>query len=88
MSSTFNVSITLYNEYKGVVIGKTINMVDKQSANKVLHVETPLWCISPAVGDEYWIHTTATVQNESGKLWFEKDEWVRIDPQNAIVTLP
>jgi hypothetical protein len=78
ISSTFNVSITLYNEYKGVVIGKTIDMMDRQPANKVMHVETPLWCVAQTTGAEYWIHTIVTVQDNTGQIWYEEDEWIRI----------
>jgi hypothetical protein len=79
ITSTFNVSITLYNGYKGLVVGNIINMIDRQPANKVMHVETPLWCLTQTTGDEYWIHTIVSVQDDTGKLWFEDDEWLRIN---------
>jgi hypothetical protein len=79
IGSTFNVSITLYNEYKGVVVGNAIDMVNTQPANEVMHVETSLWCISPITSDVYWIHTTASAQDSSGKIWFVMDEWVQIN---------
>jgi hypothetical protein len=78
ISSTFKVSITLYDGYNGVVVGKTIDMVDTQSAHKVMQVETPLWCINPVKGDVYWIHTIASAQKSTGEIWFVIDEWVRI----------
>jgi hypothetical protein len=79
ISSTFNVSITLYNEYKGVVVGKAIGMVDTQPANEVMQVETPLWCNTPITGNVYWIHTVASAQASTGQIWFVTDEWVRIN---------
>jgi hypothetical protein len=79
ISSTFKVSITLYNVYKGAVVGKAINMVDTQPAHKVMVVETPLWCISPVKGDVYWIHTEAKAERSTGEIWFVTDEWVRIN---------
>jgi hypothetical protein len=82
ISSTFKVSITLYNGYKGVVVGKAIGMADTQPANEVMHVETPLWCISPITGEVYWIHTVASAQNSTGEIWFLVDEWVRINLSN------
>jgi hypothetical protein len=78
ISTTFKVSITLYNGYKGVVVGKAIGMVDTQPANEVMQVETPLWCISSITGDVYWIHTVASAHTITGKIWFVMDEWVRI----------
>jgi hypothetical protein len=82
IGSTFNVSITLYNEYKGVVIGNTIEMVNMQPANEVMHVETPLWCINPVISDAFWIHTIASAQDSSGKIWFVTDEWFQINFSN------
>jgi hypothetical protein len=79
ISSTFKVSITLFDVYKGIVIGKTIDMVDTQPANEVMHVQTPLWCITPEAGDVYWIHTVASAQKSTGEIWFALDEWVRIN---------
>ena len=87
MTSTLNVSITLYNEYKGVVVGKTIEMIDKESANEVMHVETPLWCTN-MTSNNYWIHTIVSVQNSNGKIWFEADEWIRISIANKPTTTP
>ena len=55
ISSTFKVSITLFDVYKRVVVGKTIDMTDTQPANEVMQVKTPLWCINPVAGDGYWI---------------------------------
>jgi hypothetical protein len=78
ITSTFAVSITLYDGYKGVIISQTINMVDTQPANKVMMVETPLWCISPTANGVYWIHTQASAQKITGELWFVMDEWVQI----------
>jgi hypothetical protein len=79
ISSTFRVSITLYDGYKGVAVGKAINMIDTQPANEVMHVETPLWCTSPLTGDDYWIHTVVLTQKSTGKVWFVMDEWVKIN---------
>jgi hypothetical protein len=79
ISSTFKVSITLYDGYKGVFVGKAIAMDDTQPANEVMQVETPLWCITPITGDTYWIHTVASAQTSTGKIWFVMDEWVRIN---------
>jgi hypothetical protein len=84
-SSTLHVSITLYNEYKGIVVGEAIDMIDTQPANDVMHVETPLWCISPTTGDVYWIHTIASAQNSTGKIWFVMDEWVQINLSSDII---
>jgi hypothetical protein len=82
LNSTFNVSITLYNEYKGVVIGNAIDMVNTQPSNEVMHVETQLWCINPTSSDEYWIHTIASAQDSTGKIWFVIDEWIQINLSN------
>ncbi len=79
ISSTFKVTITLYDVYKGVVVGKAIEMVDTQPATKVMIVETPLWCIRPVTGDVYWIHTEASAEKSTGEIWFVTDEWVRIN---------
>jgi hypothetical protein len=79
ISSTFNVSITLFDVYKGMVVGNTIDMVDTQPANEVLQVQTPLWCINPIAGDVYWIHTEVSTQKSTGEIWFVLDEWVRIN---------
>jgi presenilin-like A22 family membrane protease len=79
ISSTFKVSITLFDVYKGVVVGKTIDMFDTQPANEVMHVQTPLWCINPEAGEVYWIHTVASAQKNTGEIWFALDEWVRIN---------
>jgi hypothetical protein len=79
ISSTFKVTITLYDVYKGVVVGNAIDMVDTQPANEVMNVETPLWCISPIKGVVYWIHTEASAQKSTGEIWFVMDEWVRIN---------
>lgn len=78
ISSTLKVTITLYNVYKGVAVGKAIDMVDTQPVNEVMKVETPLWCISPTNGDVYWIHTEASAKKITGELWFILDEWTRI----------
>ena len=88
ISSTINVSITLYNEYKGGVVGKAIGMVDTQPANEVMHVETPLWCIDPIAGREYWIHTIASAQDNTGKIWFVLDEWVQVDLTGDLIKVP
>jgi hypothetical protein len=88
ISSTFKVSITLYDVYKGVVVGKTIDMVDTQPANEVMQVKTPLWCISPTIDDVYWIHTVASAQKSTGEIWFGIDEWVRINLSNNIMKEP
>jgi hypothetical protein len=82
ISSTFKVSITLYDVYKGIVVGKAIDMVDTQPTNEVMHVETPLWCISPITGGVYWIHTEVSAQKTTGEIWFVMDEWVRINLSN------
>jgi hypothetical protein len=87
ISSTINVSITLYNEYKGAVVGQAIEMIDVQPANKVLHVETPLWCLD-LTKNEYWIHSIVTAQDGMGKIWFEKDEWIRINLPNETTLTP
>jgi hypothetical protein len=78
ISSTFKVSITLFDVYKGIVIGETLAMTDTQPASEVMQVETPLWCISPLSGEVYWIHTEASAQKTTGEFWFVLDEWVRI----------
>jgi len=79
ISSTFKVSITLYDVYKGMVVGNSIDMVDMQPANEVMRVETPLWCISPVTNAVYWIHTEISAQKVTGEIWFGMDEWVRIN---------
>jgi hypothetical protein len=53
-------------------------MADTLSANKIMHVETPLWCITPTQDGVYWIHTEASAQKSTGEIWFVIDEWVRI----------
>jgi hypothetical protein len=88
ISSTFKVSITLYDVYKGIVVGKAIDMVDTQPTNEVMHVQTPLWCITPTTGDVYWIHTEASAQKTTGEIWFVLDEWVRINLSGDITKLP
>lgn len=88
ISSTLKVSITLYNGYKGEVVGNTISMIDTQPANEIMHVETPLWCISPSTGEVYWIHTKAFAQNSSGNVWFVIDEWVQINLSDDRVIEP
>lgn len=85
ISSTLNVTITLYNEYKGVVLGKAINMVDTQPSNEVMHVESSLWCYQPIQGEDYWIHTIASAQDNKGKLWFVVDEWMQITLSNFVL---
>ena len=79
ISSTLKVSITLYNGYHGIVVGKDIDMIDTQPVKEVMHVETPLWCITPLRGNVYWIHTVATAEKTSGMIWFVIDEWVRVN---------
>jgi hypothetical protein len=79
ISSTFMVSITLYDVYEGLVVGETISMTDTQPANEVMHVENPLWCISPVADDVYWIHTEASAQKITGNIWFVMDEWVKVN---------
>jgi hypothetical protein len=79
VTSTFKVSITLFDYYKGEVVGKTIDMVDMQPPNEVMQVHTPLWCIEPIAGDVYWIHTEVLAQKGQGEIWFVLDEWVRIN---------
>jgi hypothetical protein len=79
ISSTFKVTITLYDVYKGVLVGKAIDMIDTQPANKVMLVETRLWCINPIKGEVYWINTEASAQKSTGEIWFVIDEWVRIN---------
>jgi hypothetical protein len=88
ISSTFKVSITLYDVYKGLVVGNTIDMIDTQPANEVMQVETQLWCIEPIKGDVYWIHTEASAQRSTGEIWFVIDEWVRIDLSESNMTGP
>jgi hypothetical protein len=88
ISSTFKVSITLYDVYKGVVIGKTLDLVDTQPANEVMHVETPLWCISPVIDAVYWIHTEASAQKITGEFWFGIDEWVRFNLSDGKIIKP
>ena len=78
-SSTLQVSITLYDGYKGVVIGETINMSDTQPASEVMHVEAPVWCIDPITSEVYWIHSVVSAQRTTGEIWFVMDEWVRIN---------
>ena len=79
ITSTFTVSITLYNGYKGMAIGGTIEMTDQQPANKVMHVATPLWCLNPTTENDYWLHTSVSAQDNNGKVWFEEVEWIRIN---------
>jgi hypothetical protein len=79
ISSTFTVSITLYDVYDGVVVGQTLGMTDTQPAGEVIHVQTPLWCIQPVTDKVYWIHIEAMAQKITGGLWFVNDEWVRVD---------
>lgn len=79
ISSTFKVSITLYDVYKGVVIGQTIDMVDTQPSQEVMQVQTPLWCIKPDASEVYWIHAEVSAQKTTGEIWFVLDEWVRIN---------
>ncbi len=88
ISSTFKVSITLFDVYKGMVVGKTIDMVDTQPAGEVMQVQTPLWCINPVADDVYWIHTVASAQKSSGEIWFALDEWVRINLKDGIIKNP
>ncbi len=83
ISSTLQVSITLYDVYKGVVVGETINMSDTQPASEVMHVEIPLWCIDPITSEVYWIHTVVSAQKTTGEIWFVLDEWVRTNLQMA-----
>lgn len=84
VSTTIKVSITLYDVYKGVVIGQTIDMVDTQPANEVMQVQTPLWCIKPDTSEVYWIHAEVSAQKTTGEIWFVLDEWVRINPTDVM----
>jgi hypothetical protein len=86
ISSTLRVAITLYNGYMITEVGPTIHMVDTQEANEVMRVETPLWCIKPGTGVDYWVHTVATAQTTDGTLWLVLDEWVRINPLTLRLT--
>jgi hypothetical protein len=88
VNSTFKVSITLFDYYKGEVVGKTIDMVDMQPPNEVMQVQIPLWCLNPEAGDVYWIHTVVSAQKSQGEIWFVLDEWVRIKLTNAEVKVP
>jgi len=88
ISSTLKVSITLFDVYKGVVIGDIISMTDTQPASEVLHVETPLWCITPTTSDVYWIHTEVSAQKTTGEFWFVLDEWVRINLTDEMIKEP
>ena len=88
ISSTFTVSITLYDVYEGIVVGKTLEMVDTQPTGEVMHVQTPLWCIEPVKDKIYWIHTEASAQKITGELWFVYDEWVRIDLSKSALINP
>ena len=88
ISSTFNVSITLFDVYKGTIIGETIYMTDTQPTSEVMHVEAPLWCISPTTSDVYWVHTEISAQKTSGEFWFVLDEWIRINLTDDKVKAP
>jgi len=85
ISSTIKVSITLFNGYKGEVVGKTIDMVDTQPSNEVMQVQTPLWCIDPITGGAHWIHSVVSAQKSTGERWFVLDEWVRINLTDGMV---
>jgi len=88
ITSTFSVTITLYDGYKGTLAGEGIKMVDQQSANKIMHVETPMWCTNLTTGSEYWMHVVVSVKDSAGKPWFENDEWMRIDLAEETTVAP
>ncbi len=88
ISSTFKVSITLFDVYKRVVVGETIEMTDTQPANEVMQVNIPLWCLNPVEDDVYWFRTIASAQKSTGETWFVLDEWVRYNPTDETVYVP
>jgi hypothetical protein len=88
ISSTFKVSITLYDGYKRVIVGQTKVMTDIQPAGEIMQVKTPLWCLNTITNDVYWTHTIASAQKSTGEIWFALDEWVRINLTAAMVIGP